>query len=324
MKKILSVLLSLVLLAALLSGCEGSKSNTDDDSSKPPVNVESDYPTGTPTIEELHSIVQSSIDDPLGYYAAILAFLEGDTEELARFSSRTHGEELEASCYDNIATVKIDNYEIIENEDNSLDFYFTVSDGGSSAFEAGEYHYNVWNLWTPVTKYSSSEEYGDLIELIYWATGHGCISWENGKSTSDFHDLYTFEFGVNRTVGYARAIYDEKGNELPEFDFDKAVYKMFGVEEFSSTSDYLKYENGKWVETQYIGPMNVVNTILDIRETSEYIEVDVQYYADMLRMVPSHTTTIYVKKTDDPIYKYYFEKAIITKESSMKPLWWSI
>lgn len=324
MEKKLSVFLSFILLIALLSGCEEPKHNSGNDSSTPPIDIESKIPTGTPSLEELHSIVESDTDDPLGYYASVLAFLEGDTEELARHSGNTLGDDLEASCYDDIATVKIDNYEIIENEDNSLDFHFTVSDGGSSDFEAGEYHYKVWDTWMPVTQYSSSEEYADLIELIKWATGHGCISWENGKSTSDFHDSYTFDFGVCRSVAYARTVYKEKGNELPELDFDEAVYKMFGVEEFSSTSEYLKYENGRWVETQYIGPMNVVNKILDIRKTDEYIEVDVQYYADMLRMVPSHMTTIYIKKTDDPIYKYYFEKSIIVKTGDFDPVWWSI
>lgn len=324
MKKKLSVFLSFILLVALLSGCQESKNGNENDSGASTDDIESQIPVGTPSLEEIRSIVESDTDDPMGYYASVLAFLEGDTEELARYSSRTRGEDLEASYYADIATVKIDNYEIIENEDNSLDFYFTVSDGGSSVFSEGEYHYTVWNLWTPVTRYTSSEEYGDLIDLIYWATGHGCISWENGRSTSDFHDLYTFEFGVNRSVAYARTIYAEKGNELPEFNFDDAVYKMFGVEEFSSTSDYLKYENGEWVETQYIGPMNVVNTILDIREMDEYIEVDVQYYADMLRMVPSCMTTIYIKKTVDPVYEYHFEKAIIVKSSDLDPLWWSI
>ena len=324
MKKKLILILVLIILFSLFSGCNEVNNQTADDSSVPLSDIESPTPMGTPSIEELHSIVESDTDDPMGYYASVLAFLEGDTEELARYSSRTRGEDLEASCYDDIATVKIDNYEIIENEDNSLDFYFTVSDGGSSVFSEGEYHYTVWNLWTPITRYTSSEEYGDLIDLIYWATGHGCISWENGRSTSDFHDLYTFEFGVNRTVAYARTIYSEKGNELPEFNFDDAVYKMFGVKEFSSTSKYLVQENGEWVEPQYIGPMNVVNTILDIRETDEYIEVDVQYYADMLRMVPSCMTTIYVKKTDDPVYEYHFEKAIIVKPSDIDPLWWSI
>jgi len=325
MKKILSVLLSFILLIVFLSGCgEESKPDSENDSSTPPVNIESKSPTGTPSLEELHSIVESDTDDPLGYYASVLAFLEGNTEELSRHSSNNLEDGLEASCYDDIATVQINSYEIIENEDGALDFYFTVSDSGSSDFEVGEYHYKVWDLWTPVTQYSSSEKYGDLIELIDWAAGHGCISWENGKSTSDFHDSYTFDFGVSRSVAYARTIYKEKGNELPTFDFDEAVYKMYGIEDFSSTSQYLICENGKWVETQYIGPVNVVSTILDIREKDDYIEVDVQYYADMLRLVPSHMTTIYVKNTDDPIYKYYFEKSIIVKTSDYDPLWWSI
>lgn len=322
-KKIVLILISIILIL-LLSGCKETVINNGNDSSVPPVNIESKNPTGTPSLKELHSIVESDTDDPLGYYASVLAFLEGDTKELARRSGNSIDSNLEASYYNNIATVKISNYKITENENGALDFYFTVSDGGSSIFEVGEYHYKICEHWTPVTQYTSSEEYGDLISLIDWATGHGCISWENGKSTSDFHYLYTFDFGVSRSVAYARTIYKEKGNELPEFDFDEAVYKMFGIEDFSSTSDYLIYENGKWVETQYIGPVNVVNTILDIRETDDYIEVDVQYYADMLRMVPSHMTTIYIKETGDPIYKYCFEKAIITKKSNVDPLWWSI
>ncbi|MBO5195514.1 MAG: hypothetical protein J6C03_00290 [Clostridia bacterium] len=309
-------LISLVFVVLLVfSSCSDNPNipNTD--------NAQTNEPIGIPSISELHTITQSSFDDPFGYYASVLAFLEGDTEELALRGS----DDPEAADYSHIGTIEFSSYEITESETgSSLEFSFVVSNGGDSMFEPGEYHYNVWETWTPTEPKISSEQYGDLVQLIDWMTGNGCISWENGKSTSLYHDAYTFDFGVNRAVGRARGIYAEKGGELPEFDFDDAVYKMFCVKDFSSTSEYLAFENGKWTETQYIGDINVMHTILDIRENGDYMEVDVQYYADMFRMIPSIKTTIYVRKTDDPIYKFCFEKSIIVESSEYDPMWWAL
>lgn len=320
MRNRIALVFILAFLLLFIPSCETNHYTGIEESSLPSeIEMQPAIMEGTPSISELHSIVQSSTADPLGYYKTILAFLEGDTDELARLGRA----DLDITDYDHITTIKIDKYEIIENENGSLDFRFVVSDRGKSFLEEREHQYKVGEIWIPLTQKTLSEEYVELVEIIDWMTAYGCISWENGKSTSSFHYAYTFDFGVNRAIRRVRGIYLESGNELPAFDFDDAIYKMFGMEEFSSTSQYLVFENGEWDETQYIGNLDVVNTIVDIRESNDYIEVDVQYYADRYQMIPSIMTTMYIKKTQDPIYKYYFDKSVIVKTSEYDPLWWA-
>ncbi len=274
------------------------------------------------TLEELKNKVDSEFGDSNGYYESVLAFITGDTETLARLGQA----ELDNSAYELIKTVKVSDFEVREDELGQLDFKFTVSESECEEFPVGSHQYKISITWTDESKNYHSEQYSDLISLLEWATGHGCISWENGKATDNFSEYYTFDYGAWRTVMYARTLYSEKGLTLTELDFDYAVNKMFGIKDFNSTSPYLSLVDGEWREPEfYIGSINAVSTIEEIRDMGDgKIEVDIQYFADALRMVPSHKATVYITETDDPVYKYYFEKGVITEYGEYDHYIWSV
>ena len=48
-------------------------------------------------------------------------------------------------------------------------------------------------------------------------------------------------------------------------------------------------------------------------------EIDVQFYADHYYLCPSHVVTYYATVTDDDVFKYCIEKAVITEEGNYEP-----
>lgn len=323
MKKIITSVTAAViaLLMTVLTACgKGITNEVGEETTDATTTVEetTDEEVIT-TIEQLREKAGDVYVDSWGGYSCILAFLTGDTETLA-----LHGQaDIPASEYESISEIKVDSFSIVEKESKNLDFRFSVSESDCEIFPVGDYHYTVWLTWIPENKYDGNEEYSDLIRLIKWAAVYGCLAWENGTATKERSSEFTFDYGVWSAVTFARALYSEKGNDLPGADFDRAVKLMFGIDNYVSTSPYLEFSDGEWNQVSYVGALNSVITVEDIREIGDgKLEIDIQYFADILSMIPSYKSTWYVSETGDEIYRYCFEKAVITEQSEYEPYFW--
>lgn len=299
----------ILFASMILVGCAGSGEKPEETTD------EEVYLVGTPTLEELSNIGEDN--DHWGHYKAILAFLDGDVDALAEQAGFTEDDEFSASDYEFVKDIKISTYEVTETETKDIIFKFTVAKSDNELFPVGEYSYNIGVVWQRADEYSVKDEYSDLFGMIDTFSGHGCVAWENGAEICDDNGL-GFDFGVVRAIdNYTEA-------ELTEENVKYGAEKLFEIEDFAPKSEYLKLVDGKWQYTQYIGNVNISRSITDIRKSGDKIEVDVQYYADRFAMVPSHKVTVYVTETTDHVYKYCFEKSVVTDESSYMPLRWSV
>lgn len=129
---------------------------------------------------------------------------------------------------------------------------------------------------------------------------------------------------VFRSIYEVLSEYNSYDAALNDEDVKNGAYEIFGIENYVSDSSCREWRNDAWRLSYSFGGCLSVHDILDIRETGERkYEVDVQFYADMTHLIPSHKITLYVSENDDPTYKHCFEKSVITERSEYDPYWWS-
>ncbi len=315
----LSLLLAILLVSACFGGCNDvAQEKEETDATEQSTNLVQE-----PPLDELRELADSS-KDSWGLYESILAFLSGDAKSMVECE---HSDEFVEEDYEDATKIKFTSYEITEREGGDLDFKFTVSESESERFPVGEYHYLVSVFgWKDLNNESKYDKYEDVLESVYILAGHGCTAWENGEPTYD-DDGLDFDFSVVRTIQWyvtRNGLSDYEGYEGRTEDYAKFAEKLFGIKDFVPQSEYLKLVDGKWQDAIYINIIDIGQSITDIRQNGDKIEIDIQYFADSYGMVPAHSVTVYVTKTDDDVFKYYFEKSVVTETGKYKPRRWSV
>ena len=75
-----------------------------------------------------------------------------------------------------------------------------------------------------------------------------------------------------------------------------------------------EYRDGAWgisVQNVWAVPMSEIKAV---REDGGKIEVDVQYYADTLRLIPAQKVCVYITRTDNE-FEYLLEKAVASDDT---------
>lgn len=337
MKKTAVLIFSLTLFLTLVCGCANKEDKNSDEgsfSSSDEIITESDksteYPVGTPSLEEIKNKIGS-----INSYGSIYAFLTGDTDVLA--STIWGNIDFTVFSDTNFKSVKVSTYEVVEKVTENKNylgtfvtdviFSFTVSESKCDFVPVGDYCYKVGLVWMPypTCEFESTDlnvnKHAELTKAVNAIVNGGGVSWDKGVPTSyeDRFDRFVF-----RSIYEVLSEYNSYDAALNDEDVKNGAYKIFGIENYVPDSSYREWRNDAWRLSYSFGGCSSVHDILDIRETGEgKYEVDVQFYADMTHLIPSHKITLYVSENDDPTYKYCFEKSVITERSEYDPYWWS-
>ena len=308
MKKLL-IVIAAVAAAAILFGCAVSKSDPAPEQGG----------NGTLYAEEL----EKSAEDGNTGAESIASFLKKDSAALAKISQTS---ECGKDPYAFLNGVILGEYSVSPaqgDESDGFDFRFTVSQSDNDILRPGDYHYTVSGaVWSTAGK-NYDESYDSLIDILESAAQFGCIAWENGAPTerTDWFDYGVFQTVLKLSEG---SPYVSEDGYIKEDYLRTAAYELFGIADFTpeakivyvgeDASDIFEYRDGAWgiaVQNIWAVPMSEIKAV---REDGGKIEVDVQYYADTLRLIPAQKVCVYVTRTDNE-FEYFLEKAVASDDT---------
>lgn len=308
MKKLLIIFVA-AAAAAMLFGCAVSKVD--------PAPKQGD--SYTLPVEELEKLAEGGNTGA----ESIASFLKKDSAALAKISQTS---ECGMNPYAFLSGVTFGEYSVSPaqgDKSDGFDFRFTVSQSDNDVLRPGEYHYTVSGVvWTAARK-NYDESYDSLIDILEGAAQFGCIAWENGAPTerSDWFDYGVFQMVLKLSEG---SPYVSEDGYIKEDYLRTAAYELFGIADFTpeakivyvgeDVSDIFEYRDGAWgiaVQNIWAVPMSEIKAV---REDGGKIEVDVQYYADTMRLIPAQKVCVYVTRTDNE-FEYFFEKAVASDDT---------
>ena len=288
------------------------------------------FPVGTPSYDTLKAVVlnYSEYNYIWDNYTSVLFFLSGKWNEY-----RGGGEDREQDEYEfykALETVKISTYSlsdliIDDMYTGYLWFSFTVTESKCEEFPEGDYNFalgnNGWErVGEPVT---IPTEHETLYYMVDDIASCGCITWDNGEIiTGNDREADAMMAYIIGNMPYAEDGWTYKDG-ISDDRLKKGAKELFGFDfsdlDLNKTSFNKNKDNGLWYSSTAPNHSSYA-MIREIRDMGNgKFEIDVQFYADHYYLCPSHVVTYYATVTDDDVFKYCIEKAVITEEGNYEP-----
>lgn len=309
MKNKTLVSLLLIIIACLAIGCSSEfdevkeplhsakSTDTTNDSANVQDNLsESNAPdTSITTIQELRRVVESAHISEKGNYNAVLSFLTGDSEALAKYAN------VDPACFRGLDTVIISDFKLEASKEkrSCLEFTFTVKESDYPSFPPGQYGYYIDD--SPICWHSYDEvnlsEYSDNLDIIMNILPSAVLTFENPTSNvyDENFDIFAPYFIMQMEN------FHHYGTSTNEETLSRRMEEFFGVEEFDPDDKYYEIVDGVYRINDNVRELglSVAHRVVDVRKVdTNIIEVEVCFFADKATLCMTNKTTYTFEKGD--------------------------
>lgn len=255
-------------------------------------------------------------------YSFICAFLYGDLNRLALIGAgldpNIDQDELTAEQkerydtyiqrYDLVRTVLCSSYSVQEIKDSIIEFKFTVYSSMCEMLPVGDYCYYVyegmngvcWRLVSGPDGIASEVYPSDSNADIVWYIRNlapYCASFSYGYSNVYPISAEIPERGVDEVIFFKCEEINKK-TLLSLEELQETARELFGFENYQPTADCIVYRDGGYIHYGHGGAAaEYIITDIDEKEDGSVI-IDIQFYADRLRLKKSHLIRYIFRKTE--------------------------
>lgn len=289
------------------------------------------FPLVITTLDELRVWTWDNYSAHISY-----SFLTGNTAELAKY----YGHQglpsdglyttVDEAVMAPIKTLKFSDFTLtyensdeFENSEPTLEF--TVSESECDAFPVGEHSYTFRegdvSVWVNNKAPTVPEEYSfpqKVIEWLPWRC-HSLVDGEEAYGVDDQHAESEFFDSVYNAHLYALGETDMIGITME--DAAESALTLFGIEDYVPPlhTYYGSSDDSDLIISRRLGNTTDVAGYIDgIRKENGQVIFELQLYADIMYLVPSHRVE-YVFEKADTKYGWTLEQIKLVEQSEYEP-----